>query len=287
MALSEKKHHKGSEGRTGPGSGFETHYTAKFQEHPPTSRSSSSCSRKSPAVPSHPVWVSREGHRNGSSSTPWSSSPDVVPMEQILDIPVPQMGDPLVASLKHLDTPIPEQVTAVPKISLSSRRSRTVLREPQTAEQLVEVPDVVSFSSLQQTAEQIIDIPVPRTRGRGDRRGLHCFPSRQVSSLRTVQQIVDIPAGGGLQDFLPNPWLSASSAVSRDEAFQWFFRTFPRFQKSAQSAGRSSARGARALELMDASGEKSSPRRRTPTAGSMSTAACGRGRFSFFGGGSC
>ena len=62
--------------------------------------------------------------------------------EQILDIPVPQM-DQLVASLKHLDTPIPEQVTAVPKISLSSRRSRTVLREPQTAEQFVEVPAVV------------------------------------------------------------------------------------------------------------------------------------------------
>ena len=162
---------------------------------------------------------------------------DVVPMEQILDIPVPQMGDQLVASLKHLDTPIPEQVTAVPKISLSSRRSRTVLREPQTAEQLVEVPAVVSFSSLQQTAEQIIDIPVPRTRGRGDRGGLHCFTPRQVLSQRTVQQIVDIPAGGGLQDFLPDPGLSASSAVSRDEAFQWFFDTFPRFQKMHSPPG--------------------------------------------------
>ena len=55
------------------------HYTAKFWEHPPPSRSSSSCSRKSPAVPSHPVWVSREGHRNLSSSTPWSSSPTSCP----------------------------------------------------------------------------------------------------------------------------------------------------------------------------------------------------------------
>ena len=53
------------------------------------------------------------------------------------------------------------------------RRSRMVLLEPQTAEQLVEVPTVVSFSSLQQTAEQTIDIPVSRTRG--DRGGLQGF----------------------------------------------------------------------------------------------------------------
>ena len=209
---------------------------------------------------------------------------DVVPMEQILDIPVPQMGDQLVASLKHLDTPIPEQVTAVPKISLSSRRSRTVLREPQTAEQLVEVPAVVSFSSLQQTAEQIIDIPVPRTRGRGDRRGLHCFPQdkfrRSVLCSRssTFLLVVVFKIFSLILGCQPHP----QSRVMR--RFNGFFRTQ---KKNAQSAGRSSARGARALELMDASGEKSSPRRRTPTAGSMSTAACGRGRFYFFGGGSC
>ena len=39
---------------------------------------------------------------------------------------------------------------------------RTVLREPQLVEQLVEVPTVVSYSSLQQQLilEQIVDIPV-------------------------------------------------------------------------------------------------------------------------------
>ena len=51
----------------------------------------------------------------------------------------------MVASLLHLDTPIPEEVIEVPKISSSSRCSRTVLSEPQTAEQLVEVPTVVSL----------------------------------------------------------------------------------------------------------------------------------------------
>ena len=87
---------------------------------------------------------------------------DVVPMVQILDIPVPRMGYQLVASLKHLDTPIPGQVIAVPKISSSS------------------------FPSLQQqTAEQIIDVPVPRTRG--DRGGLQGFSPGRGSSQRTVE----------------------------------------------------------------------------------------------------
>ena len=105
----------------------------------------------------------------------------------------------------------------------------------------MEVPTVVSFSSLQQQpAEQIVDIPVLRTRR--NRGGLQGFHPGKASSQRTVEQIVDIPVGGGLQDFLPDPGLSASSAVWRDEAFQGFFSTFPRVQKSAQSAGRSSAR---------------------------------------------
>ena len=140
----------------------------------------------------------------------------------------------MVASHEHLHTPIPEQViavpkissssrsprtvlSAVPKISSSSRPSRTVLRERQTAELLVEVPTVVSFSSLQQqTAVQTTDIPVSRTRC--DRGGLQGFSPGQGSLQRTVEQIVDILAGGGLQDFLPDLGLSASSAVSCDEA---------------------------------------------------------------------
>ena len=44
------------------------------------SRCSSSClSTKSPAVPGHPVWVSRWVHRSGSSSAPWNSSPTSCP----------------------------------------------------------------------------------------------------------------------------------------------------------------------------------------------------------------
>ena len=55
------------------------YYTAKFQDNPPPIRSSSSCSRKSPAVTGHLAWVSCGGHRNGSSRAPWGSSPTSCP----------------------------------------------------------------------------------------------------------------------------------------------------------------------------------------------------------------
>ena len=109
-------------------------------------------------------------------------------MVQILDIPVPQMVDQPVAVLKHLDTPIPEQVIAMPKISSSSRCSRTVLREPQTAEQLVEgPPDVIAKIRL---FEPIADIPA--LRGPIGTGGLLWFPP-STEFFPSVEQIVDIP----------------------------------------------------------------------------------------------
>ena len=62
------------------------------------------------------------------------------------------------------------------------------------------------------------------------------FHPRQ-SSTASAAQSVDIPVPGGIPHL--DPGSAASSAVSRDEAFQGVFRTFPRVQKSA--AGRSSA----------------------------------------------
>ena len=59
-----------------------------------------------------------------------------------------------------------EQVIEVPKISLDRTRQRLgdSLRQPQTAEQLVEVPTIVSYSSLHGNVEQNDDIPVPPVR---------------------------------------------------------------------------------------------------------------------------
>ena len=84
-----------------------------------------------------------------------------------LDVPVPQMANQLLEVCRQLDTPIPEQVIEVPKIS-SSRQShrRRVRFAEQTAEQLVEVPTIISYSSLRGIVEQNVDIPAPLGRGR-------------------------------------------------------------------------------------------------------------------------
>ena len=60
---------------------------------------------------------------------------DVAPMVPSLAVPEPQMVDQLVAMIKLVDSVVPEQIIAVPKISWPSRFPRTVLREPQKAEQ--------------------------------------------------------------------------------------------------------------------------------------------------------
>ena len=117
------------------------------------------------------------------------------------------------AVLSLVDSLVPEQVIAVPKISGPSRCPRTVLLEPQKAEQLVEVPpDVVARLGL---VEPIADIPA--LRGRFGTRGLRGFLPGQSSSP-TVEQIVDTPVPGssgfgGLQGLLPGQ--SSSPTVEK------------------------------------------------------------------------
>ena len=125
-------------------------------------------------------------------------------------------------------------------ISIRHCRRRVRFAE-QLAEQLVEVPTIISYSSLRGIVEQNVDIPVL---GRGGRNvGLQGFPPRQSStaqlasqersSERIVEQIVDSRVlGGGLQDFRPVQGSSASSSRSREHAGEGVFRTFPRVKKS-------------------------------------------------------
>ena len=142
------------------------------------------------------------------------------PMVQILDTPVPQTVEQLPDVLQFFGTLMtdPEQVIEVSKILPEDVPMRAVLRDPQLAEQLVEVSTIVSYSWLQLRMEQTVDIPVL---GRGERSsGLQGFLPRQSStallsseervSERIVEQIVDIP-GGGLQDFRPGQHSSSSS----------------------------------------------------------------------------
>ena len=76
---------------------------------------------------------------------------DAVPLVPLLDDPVPQMVDTVLEFFRALDLPIGEQVIAVPQISTDRVSQRLVERRlPQMVEQLVEVPTVVSYSSLLQ-----------------------------------------------------------------------------------------------------------------------------------------
>ena len=58
-------------------------------------------------------------------------------------------------------SPDPEQVIEVPKVLPLDVPMRAALRVTQLVEQRVEVPTTVSYSSLQRTVEQLVDIPVP------------------------------------------------------------------------------------------------------------------------------
>ena len=191
-------------------------------------------------------------------------------LAQNLDVPVLQMGEQLPDVLQLFASFLPvvaEQVIEVPKIFLdmTPQRLGDHLRQPQMVEQLVHVPTVVSYSSLQQlTAEQIVDIPVPGGDGGGGRGGLQSSLPRQNSAAVHVEQTVDIPvpgrAGGGaregLQSSLPRQnsagraggggrgglqgstgqgsTASSSHVGAADDAGQGFFRTFPRMKKSAK-----------------------------------------------------
>ena len=85
---------------------------------------------------------------------------------------------------------------------MARRRLGDYLRPPLMAEQLVEVPTIVSYSSLfLRTAEQIIDIPVPQDRGVcGGEGGLQGFSPGLGSTAYSGADLVDIPvpgSGGG------------------------------------------------------------------------------------------
>ena len=177
------------------------------------------------------------------------------PLVKILDAPVPQTLVQLPDVLQFFGTLMTdsEQVIEVPKIFPEDVPMRAVLRDPQLAEQLVEVPTIVSYSWLQLRMEQTVDIPVPGRGGRSS--GLQGFLPGQGStallsseeriSERTVEQTVD-PPDGYLQDFRPG--LSSSSSYfpvgvpeALDEPGQGGFRTF--LQKKSAKSGSHSTQG--------------------------------------------
>ena len=137
------------------------------------------------------------------------------------------------------DIQVPKQVIEVPKILIDELSVRTLVREPQLAEQLVEAPSIVSLIDvIRQPVEQIVDIPVLR----GGERRLHGFHLERGSTALPVEQFVDIPVphGESPQGFLPGHGSTDSTSSSRvpagavDEPFQGGFRTFLRKKRSAK-----------------------------------------------------
>ena len=204
------------QGRTVQGEEHELHHTAKFRTTP-----LSAGGRPAP-LSEVAGWQVKVARHTGQLI-------DDLPYVQILDAPVPQVVDSAMDFFRRLDLPVAEQVIDVPMISSSSScPSRAALSEPLMVEQLVEVPTIISYSSLQRTMEQHVDIPVPHGRVQGSLPGQSSttISSGIRASERTVEQLVDIPSSGGS---LAHG--SSSSAGPADEDFTGVFRTFPRGKK--------------------------------------------------------
>ena len=156
MALAEKLHHSAQRpemARAGEEES-ETKYTAKFRTTPPPQPELFQLFEEEPGGLRPTGLVEPRGPQERiQRHTAEQMIESFVPVPMLdLDAPVPQMVDQLVDVLKLFDNSVPEQVIDVPKISHAIPQ-RTVLCEPQLAEQLVEVPTVSFF------VEQTVDIP--------------------------------------------------------------------------------------------------------------------------------
>ena len=111
----------------------------------------------------------------------------------------------------------------MPKILIDELPARTSVRDTQLAEQLVEVPTIVTYSFLQRIREQNVDIPVPG--GGGRHAGLQGFRPGQSSSSSShvparVHEALDEPGEGVFRQekrpksaASPSPTLCASAST--------------------------------------------------------------------------
>ena len=175
-----------------------------------------------------------------------------VPGLPTLDGPVPLLVEQLVDVLQLLDAllPVAEQVIDVPKMFIERIPPRTSVREPQLAEQLVEVPTIVSFSSLQRIMEQTVDNPA--SRGRGRHGGLQGFFPGQSTKAAAVD--TPVPRGD-LQGSLPGQGSPASSSHSPDAANEARgFSHFSPWEKKCRGRRPGECGHAPACQFMDAGG---------------------------------
>ena len=137
---------------------------------------------------------------------------DVLPFVQILDVPVPQMGDQLVAVLKSYDFLVPGQVTAVPNIIPLFSHASFGAGNGKRSWWKCRLSCLVRRSSSTLPSRSLtfqFRMVVGEVGG-----GLQSFLPVQNSAAPS-QQIVDIPVrSGGLQGFRPGQVSIASSSIS-------------------------------------------------------------------------
>ena len=144
---------------------------------------------------------------------------ELAPLVQILDLPVPQTVDSVTDILQLLDRPLAEQVITVPTVSCASCPSRSRVPVPQSADQLVEVPTVLSPTRIAlQIAEQIVATPVPRSRVHGSLPG-------QSSSSRREDERAEVPK---IMLFLRMGTDSMRYRVSPMQPLRFVFRAYCR-----------------------------------------------------------
>ena len=142
LALAEKLHHTSRGVR-----GLRGRSTTRYDDRSPLLPSqSSSVSKASPAGAGQHLCLRSLAGRNVWSGTPWSTGSRACPFVQILDAPVPQVGDQVVELLQKIVTAsLMEfvQVIAVPKLSLDRSPQRSAVRRTQKA---VEVPTELGYA---------------------------------------------------------------------------------------------------------------------------------------------
>ena len=145
---------------------------------------------------------------------------ELAPSVQLLDLPVPQMVENVTDTLlRILDFPIAEQVIAVPTVSCASCPSRSRVPEPQSADQLVEVPTVLSPTRIAlQIAEQIVDTSVPLGRARGSLPVQSSAAQTSSARRRFTGRIWHMPAAG-LNGYIESDSAKAAYAFVGDVPF--------------------------------------------------------------------
>ena len=122
---------------------------------------------------------------------------------------------------------VAELVIEVPKILPHDVPLRRWCRDTQLVEQLVEVPTTVSYSSLQRTVEQHVDIPVPGGGG-GPSSGLQGFSSGQRSTASPSKKpplvhILDAPVPQMVDQLLDIEQSRAGYRRTQDPAFRCLY----------------------------------------------------------------